>query len=201
MVRPDWGVLGIAIAAITAIYFIFSYSLWELVPLYRRLRCRGIEAELSRELAEGERLLAEERLLNSEGRLVWFGLTERRLLALRHGPRPHRRAELLEEIALQKIGEVCERALPFSWGMILGGAGMGSLGALLTWRFSDLWVLLLIFGVLILAGGLRRTHHYDLLQGDEPLPFWSFNSQGIGRFRARRFAHSLKHQLARNSSP
>jgi hypothetical protein len=148
-------------------------------------------------LAEGERLLEEARLPNGEGRLIWFGLTERRLLALRHGPRPQRRVEILEELALEQVKEVRERVLPPSLGMVLGGAGLGGLGALLAWKFNDLWALLLIFGILVSAGGFIKIRYYDLIQGDKPLPFWSFNSQGPGRFRARRFAYSLKRQLTR----
>ncbi|MFQ6033527.1 MAG: hypothetical protein ACE5KR_01560 [Candidatus Bipolaricaulia bacterium] len=196
--RPNWGVLGIAIVAITLIYFLFSYSLWELLPLYRRLRRRGIEAELEG-LEPGEHLLEEALLTNDEGKLVWLGLTDRRLLALRHGPRPLRKAEILEEIALEEIGELRERVLPPSLGMVLDGAGLGGLGALLTWKAGDLWVLLLVLGVLVLAGGLIRIRYYDLFQADKLLPFWSFNSQGPGRFRARRFARSLKRQLTRGS--
>jgi len=194
-VRPNWGILAVAIIGITALYFLFSYSLWELFPLYRRLRRRGIEAELGEELACGEHLLEEAWLLNSEGRLVWFGLTNRRLLALRRGP--HSRIEILEEIALEEIEELRERVLPPSLGMVLGGAGLGGLGALLMWLVGDLWALLVAFGVLVLAGGLTRIRYCDLFQGDKPLPFWSFSSQGPGRFRARRFARSLGSQLER----
>jgi len=196
--RPSWEVFAAAIGVITIFYFILAYSLWELLPPYRRLRRRRIEAELGEELAEDERLLEEARLPNGEGRLVWFGLTDRRLLALRRRARSRPRVEVLEEIDLNTVSGLGERALPFSFGMILGGAGLGGLGVLLTWKFGNLWVLLLIFGALVFAGGFIRIHYYDLMYDNRPLPFWSFSSQGPGRFHARRFAKSLNHQLSRS---
>jgi hypothetical protein len=105
----------------------------------------------------------------------------------------------LEEVALEEIGELRERVLPPSLGMVLGGAGLGGLGAVLTWKVGNLWALLSAFGVLVFAGGLIRIRYYDIVQGDKLLTFWSFNSQGPGRFRAKRFAGSLKRQLARDS--
>ncbi len=184
-----WLVIGL----LSVLYIIFHYSLWELLPWYRRLRLKRLEKAL--ELDVGEPLLAEAELVNRRREPVWLALTARRLLALRQRA-PKGRVELLEELVLGEIEGLRERVPPISWPMVLVGTGLGGLGALLSREFGDLWPLLLIFGVLILLAGFVRIRQYELLQGGKPLPYWSFSSQGRGRFRARRFARSLREQLA-----